>query len=120
MNTEKNPKRCDELKIVASSNKIKFWSAPPPRTLKPDCPSPALVTPGNVNNALIISTSPRTTGIFLIVAVESLLTLISGLRILVAVFSVLITTSSNSCPVSIRLKFFLMSFSKEIVSSMVS
>ena len=32
--------------MIASSNKIKFWSALPPLTLKPEAPSPALETPG--------------------------------------------------------------------------
>ena len=46
LNTEKSPNKWEELKMVASSKRIRFWSAPPPRTLNPDAPSPALVTPG--------------------------------------------------------------------------
>ena len=76
MNTEKNPKTCEELKTIASSSKIRFWSAEPPLTLKPDAPSPALVTPGSKIIDFIISASPKTTGICLIVLEVNLLTLI--------------------------------------------
>ena len=61
---------------MASSNRIKFWSADPPLTLNPDAPSPALVTPGNRIIDFIMSASPKTTGICLIVLVDNLLTLI--------------------------------------------
>ena len=67
LNTENNPNKCEELKIVASSNKIKFWSAAPPRTLNPAAPSPPLETPGKSVIALMTSASPKTTGICLIV-----------------------------------------------------
>ena len=93
LKTEKNPKTWDELKMVASSNNIKFWSAPPPRTLKPEAPSPAFVTPGSNKRDLRTSTSPSTTGIFLIAAIESLLILISGDLILISPLFVVIITS---------------------------
>jgi hypothetical protein len=38
LNTEKKPSRCAELYTGASSSRIRFWSTPPPRTLKPLAP----------------------------------------------------------------------------------
>jgi len=67
LKTEKNPNTCEELKTIASSNRIKFWSAAPPLTLKPDAPSPAEVTPGSRIIDLMMSDSPKTTGICFIV-----------------------------------------------------
>ena len=80
---------------MASSRRIKFWSAAPPRTLNPEEPSPAFVTPGNKVIALITSDSPRTTGICLIVDEVNALTLICGLRILSFSTFFLMTTSSK-------------------------
>ena len=117
LNTEKKPNTCDELKIVASSNRIKFWSAPPPRTLNPDAPSPALVTPGSNKIDFKTSTSPKTTGILLIAEIESLLTLISGFRISVFVLVSVTITSFNVFSEVNSLKFVLVFFSKSIFSS---
>ena len=96
LKTEKNPNTCEELKIVASSKSIKFWSAPPPRTLNPEAPSPAFVTPGSNKIDFKTSTSPKTTGIFFMVAIESLFTLISAFWVFVVFFSVTITSSNSS------------------------
>lgn len=65
LKTEKNLNKCDELKIMASSQRIRYWSAAPPRTLNPEAPSPVFVTPGSNNIDLMILASPRITGIFL-------------------------------------------------------
>jgi hypothetical protein len=62
--TEEKHERGEE-KMVARSNKIKFWSAPPLRTLKPEAPSPALVTPGSNKSDFIMSTSQELQAFFL-------------------------------------------------------
>ncbi|MNE49462.1 hypothetical protein D3C80_1439820 [compost metagenome] len=119
LKTEKKPKTCEELNIVASSNKIKFWSAPPPRTLNPEAPSPALVTPGSNKIDLRTSTSPRTTGIFLMVEIESLLTLISGFLISVLALLSVMTTSCKAVSFPKSLKLFLIFLSRVMRSSIV-
>ena len=76
LNTEKKPNKCEELKTMASSKRIKFWSAAPPLTLKPEAPSPALVTPGSNKRDFKTSASPKITGIFFMLAAVRPLTLI--------------------------------------------
>ena len=119
LNTEKKPNKWDELKTIASSNKIKFWSAAPPLTLNPDAPSPALVTPGNRIKDFIISASPKTTGICLIVEEVKLLTLIWG--VFKFNFSILLSIiiSSKFSEVSFRLKFFVVFCESEMLSKRV-
>ncbi len=119
LKTEKKPKTCEELNIVASSNRIKFWSAPPPRTLKPEAPSPALVTPGSNKIDFKTSTSPKTTGIFLMVEIESLLTLISGFLMSIFVLLSVMITSFNAVSLLYKLKLFFMFWFRFIDSSMV-
>ena len=111
LNTEKNPNSYPELKIIASSNKIKFWSAAPPLTLKPVAPSPPLETPGRRVIDLIISTSPKAAGILFIEAIESLFTLICGpLMLSFSISSSTITSISNS-KAAVNLKSCVSSFS---------
>ena len=71
LNTEKNPIRWEALKTVASSSKIRFWSADPPLTLKPLLPSPAGLIPGNSWMVFKTSFSPNNTGMLLISLVFS-------------------------------------------------
>ena len=58
---------------MASLSNIKFWSAFPPRTLKPVAASPAEEIPGNMVAALRIFCSPKTKGMFLVSMSERLL-----------------------------------------------
>ena len=93
--------------MVASSNRIRFWSAEPPRTLKPDAPSPALVTPGS--NCMVLSTSgsPKTAGVCKTVFERSRFTLISGFLMFTLSVSSIKTTSSSSSAAGVRRIFCL-------------
>ena len=102
LKTEKNPNTCEELKTIASSKRMRFWSAAPPLTLNPEAPSPAEVTPGSKMIDLIMSDSPKTTGICLIVLEVSVLILIWVLLIFIFSISVLISTSSKVCDSSVK------------------
>ena len=90
--------------MVASSSKIKFWSAAPPRTLNPAAPSPPLDTPGRRVIALMTSASPNTTGICLILEAVNELTLICGLFIFKASTLLSMITSSKLSITSVRVK----------------
>jgi len=103
--------------MVASSNNIKFWSAAPPRTLKPEDPSPAFVTPGNNRIDFITSASPKTTGTCFIVFEDSALTLIWGFLILVLSTFLVITTSSKLSIASNNWKFKILSSKRSMLSS---
>ncbi len=119
LKTEKKPNKCDELNIVASSKRIRFWSAAPPLTLNPEEPSPALVTPGSSKMDFTTSASPSKTGIFLIVCTDKLLTLIWGFAIFnLSISSVTITSSSSSVS-SNNLKFNFM-FSASVTCCVIS
>jgi hypothetical protein len=90
--------------MVASSSNIKFWSAPPPRTLN-QAPSPALVTPSNRMD-FKTSTSPKTTGIFFMVEIEFVDTHFWFSDIGFGLLSV-ITTSFKAVSLLNNLKLFL-------------
>ena len=80
---------------MASSCKIRFWSTPPPRTLKPLAPSPTVLTPGNSWMLRTTSTSPSNAGILLIVLMSNLFTLIWLLCTLLLGLVSVTTTSCN-------------------------
>ena len=50
------------LYMVPPLKRTRFWSTEPPRTLKPDEASPAVLTPGRVRTTLSTSASPKATG----------------------------------------------------------
>ena len=80
----------------APSNRIRLWSVAPPRTLKPDEPSEADCTPGSKVMLLMTSTSPIKAGIFLMVIMSSVCTLIAIADTLRSLRS-LVTSTSESC-----------------------
>ena len=66
--------------MVLPLNRMRFWSALPPRTLKPPDASPTLLTPGRVRTALMTSPSPKADGILFIVFTLTFSTPISVFR----------------------------------------
>ena len=82
----KNPNRCDDEYTGASSSKIRFWSALPPRTLNPLDASPTVLTPGKRVRVRTMSVSPNSCGIFLISLLVSELTDISVVLTLLSSF----------------------------------
>ena len=72
-----------------------MWSVAPPRTLKPDEPSDADTTPGSNVMLLMTSTSPISAGIFLMVIMSRVCTLIAMAVTLRSLRS-LVTSTSDS------------------------
>ena len=79
----------------APSRRMRLWSVAPPRTLKPDEPSEADCTPGSRVMLLMTSTSPISAGIFLMVIMSRVCTLISMAVTLRSLRS-LVTCTSDS------------------------
>ena len=79
----------------APSSNMRLWSVAPPRTLKPDEPSEADCTPGNKVMLLMTSTSPISAGIFLMVIISSVCTLIAMAVTLRSLRSLVTCTSDN-------------------------
>ena len=74
---------------------MRFWSVPPPLTLKPEDPSEAACTPGKSWMVLMTSTSPIKAGIFLMVIMSSVCTLIAISETLRSFFWLVISTSDS-------------------------
>ena len=98
---------------------MRFWSVEPPRTLKPDEPSDADCTPGSSVMLLMTSTSPISAGIFLMVIMSRVCTLIAMAVTLRSLRSLVTSTSDslsdsgcslmlNVCGLAVTFTFLLM------------
>ena len=74
---------------------MRFWSVAPPRTLNPDEPSEADCTPGSSVMDLMTSTSPISAGIFLMVIMSKVCTLIA-IAVTLRSLRSLVTSTSES------------------------
>ena len=105
LNTEKNPKMCEELYTGASSSKMRFWSVLPPRTLNPEAPSPTVVTPGSSVIERITSNSPKNWGmVFICLAVNCVVDISARFKFSSS-FLAVTWTSCNSLVASFSSKF---------------
>ena len=93
----KKPNKWEVLNKGTPSSKIKFWSTLPPRTLKPEAPSPTVETPGSNMMLRITSASPIKLGSFFSVFDDIFSTPMMVLLTLASDFSSEMTTSSKIC-----------------------